>query len=163
MATVEISLLGGKCAIVDESDLLAVSGINWRSEERNHTTYAMAIVGKRPSRETLRMHRLILGVTDPSVEVDHWDGNGLNNTRRNLRIATHSQNAHSVRHVRGVSRFRGVCRASNRGKPWEARIRRNGPRIYLGTFDTEEEAAMAYDAAAKEFFGEFAALNFPVS
>jgi hypothetical protein len=103
------------------------------------------------------MHRLILRV-DANTQVDHRDGNGLNNTRGNLRPATHAQNQHNSRLRKdNQSGFKGVHRQGNR---WVARIRVDGEQKHLGSFRTPEEAARAYDAAALRLRGEYARLNF---
>jgi hypothetical protein len=92
--------------------------------------------------------------------VDHRDRNGLNNTKQNLRLATRSQNNCNTMHRRGSSKYRGVSREKETGK-WKCKICFNGICIYLGLFEAEEDAARAYDKAAKELHGEFASLNFP--
>lgn len=107
------------------------------------------------------MHRLLL---PGYVEVDHVDGEGLNNRRFNLRGATRRQNSYNARlRSGGSSRFKGVsldAMASERGAaPWRAYIRVDGRQIVLGRFQTEAAAARAYDTAALEVFGEFAATN----
>ena len=107
----------------------------------------------------IRMHRLILNAK-PGELVDHWDGNGLNNRRRNLRPATNSQNLHNRRRTRAKSGFCGVWRSGKSSVPWVASIHVKNKAIYLGRFETPEEAARVYDAAAKEHYGEFASLNF---
>ena len=110
------------------------------------------------------MHRLIMSCPD-DMFVDHIDGNTLNNTRENLRICTHLQNHRNKKKTRRykgrptISQFKGVNRASK--NTWLAKLQKNRERIYLGCYPTEEEAARAYDAAAREHFGEFAKLNFP--
>lgn len=91
--------------------------------------------------------------------VDHKDHDGLNNRRSNLRWATQSQNCvNTSKLARGVSGFRGVSKMRNK---WHAAVNVSKKRIHLGTYVTAEEAAKAYDRAAREHFGEFARLNFP--
>jgi hypothetical protein len=108
------------------------------------------------------MPHVILRVDD-TIEIDHVNGDGLDNRRENLRVATHAQNA-SNRGVRvnNTSGFKGVhANHSGRGKQWFAYITTNYKRQHLGMFGTAEEAARAYDAAAVRLHGEFARLNFP--
>jgi hypothetical protein len=104
------------------------------------------------------MHNLVL----PDVKKpDHRDGDGLNNTRANLRSATRSQNAMNRRKQKGTSsRFKGVS-WNKREQKWKVKIMFNCRVINLGSFDSEKAAARTYDAAAKKYFGEFAKLNFP--
>jgi hypothetical protein len=102
------------------------------------------------------MHKLLTGWP----QTDHINGNGLDNRRCNLRPVTSQQNRANQRKTRGTSQFKGVY-LRRRERNWEAAIKVNRRRIYLGTFSSEVEAARAYDAAARHHFGEFAALNFP--
>lgn len=98
-----------------------------------------------------------LGKIPEGMFVDHIDGDPLNNRRRNLRVVTKAQNAANAAPRGGRSKYRGVHQqASGR---WAAQISKAGVRLCLGTYDTEEDAAAAYDMAAKEVHGEFARLN----
>jgi hypothetical protein len=103
------------------------------------------------------MHRL---VTDagPGQLVDHINGNKLDNRRANLRVTTASVNNQNRRMLRNsTSGHRGVTRA--KGTRWYSRICFQGRQIHLGTYDTREQAALAYNCAAQTLFGEHAALN----
>jgi hypothetical protein len=126
----------------------------WHALVNKNNTYAQSTrkVG------TVYMHRLIAGATALQV-VDHRDGNGLNNRRENLRIATIAQNQwNSGSHKDCRCGFKGVAESKSR---FTARIRAGRTGIYIGSFATAEEAARAYDEKAIELFGEFARLNFP--
>jgi hypothetical protein len=108
----------------------------------------------------LYMHREIMNPKD-SRFVDHKNCDSLDNRKSNLRLATRAENNCNRRKIKNTtSRFIGV----NFYKPtsnWDCRITYQGKRIRLGKFDNEIDAAMAYDAAAKKYHGEFARLNFP--
>lgn len=149
---------GPAFALIDESDFLLVKDYNWRAWQNHNTWYAISGNG-------VLMHRLILGIDGlgRSVECDHINGNGLDNTRTNIRIATRSVNMQNRRKFGGGSKkFTGVTRSDN-GKRWKARIYHNGKPILLGTHDTEEWAAKEYDKAALALFGPLAHLNFPLT
>jgi hypothetical protein len=105
------------------------------------------------------MHRLIMDAP-ANMQVDHIDGDGLNNTRSNLRLCSNMQNCHN----QGVaannkSGYRGVSWDARRGK-WRAVIMVNGRLRSLGYHATPADAAIAYDSAARQLFGEYARLNF---
>lgn len=156
---VRIMLPGGMEAIVDSEDYRLVAGFRWHSHKNNRSVYARTSLqirtadGKRESH--LWMHKLVL----PGVSlVDHRDGNGLNNRRGNLRPATHQQNMRNRRLTNG-KKFKGAFHAKGSAR-WFSSICVNYRNIYLGSFDSEEEAACAYDAAARLYFGEFCTPNF---
>lgn len=153
----EIKLTKGQFALVDDSDYEAVNKQKWYASKGNYTYYAQA----RPKKygPLIHMHRVIMGLADKLLFIDHIDGNGLNNQRSNLRIATRSDNNSHKTSV-GVSGFMGVFRTSAINESYFSRIIKHGKRYYLGSFHTKEEAAMAYDKKAIELHGEFANLNF---
>lgn len=107
-------------------------------------------------RTTVYMHRMIVKCP-AAFRVDHRDNDGLNNQRPNLRVASHDQNNRN-REGWSLSGYKGV---SLDGRRYRARVTFSGVVKTLGRFDTALEAAMAYDEAAHELFGEFAGFNFP--
>jgi hypothetical protein len=154
--TIEIPLSRGLVALVDDIDA-ALAVHNWHAIPDNATIYAgRHRVG---SQTTVLMHREVLG--SPPSHVDHINGDGLDNRRANLRLATPSQNGGNRRaRVGGSSRFKGVC-WHRKQQCWSAYITVDRRRISLGSFQLEEEAARAYDQASRAGFGEFARVNFP--
>jgi hypothetical protein len=161
-----VPLSQGKVAMVDDADFAAVSEFNWFAycPGRPGLFYAMRNAGHgRGNRRTQTMHRFICGlVPGDGFEVDHEDGDGLNNQRWNLRVCTHQENHRNLpkRRTTSTSRFKGVTWDAGK-KRWLAQVYTGGRNRYIGRFDHEEQAAQAYDQAAREQFGEFARLNFP--
>jgi hypothetical protein len=154
-----IPLTKGYVALVSDEDFERVNAYKWCAKVDPHTVYAIRSLrledGKRT---TIKMHRFIAGVTNPQIDVDHKDHNGLNNQRENLRVCTRAQNHGNRKKTRGTATFKGVT--WDREK-WLAGIRINRKRQYLGRFTDEIDAAMAYDDAARQLFGPFALTNFP--
>jgi hypothetical protein len=105
------------------------------------------------------LYRIIMDAKD-GEQVDHIDGNRLNNRRSNLRICTQFENSRNIKIVRGVSKYKGVS-WKNRISKWSVSIRINKKRYHLGDFVNEIEAARTYDVFARELHKEFAVLNFP--
>jgi hypothetical protein len=128
----------------------------WKVLVDKNNYYAVRSTGPKKKRKMIMMHRVIMN-TPPELVVDHRDHNGLNNLEENMRNCTRQQNNMNQRNY-GKSRYHGV-RYSRQNK-FRSVISINGTSIHLGIFKTEEEAARAYDAKAKELFGEFANLNF---
>lgn len=146
--------------MVDDCDYDRLSGYKWKAV-RDESKGRVRWYAYREVAGSLRgMHQDVLGVK-PGLLVDHQDGNGLNNVRSNLRYASQSENQQNRRKsAPGASRFKGVTVLPLR---YVARIKVGDKTLQLGTFESEEEAARAYDAAAIEHFREFACLNFPES
>lgn len=138
----------------------------WSTVKQRSNLYARAFLPDLiQRRKAIMLHHLVMYWVHgyrrmPGREIDHIDGNGLNNKRSNLRFCTSSENKRNMKKTRGTSKYKGVYLAKN-GR-WVAQIRGTKIRKHLGTFNSEEEAAQAYDAAAKKEFSNFARLNFPL-
>jgi hypothetical protein len=169
MKEIELSKTGKNkglyVALVDDADYEWLNQFNWSVlSVRSGGKYANRVAGKRPNRLHLRMHRVVMGITDPNVQVDHRDGNGLNNCRSNLRVATPSQNGMNRQKHKlygnkpTTSKYKGV-RWHKRDEKWYTQAQLNGKHFSIGYFDNEDEAARAYNKFAKEHFGGFARLN----
>lgn len=156
----KIPLTQGKVAVIDEADKELVAGVRWCAVRTGYTWYARNYSWVQGKRIALDMHRLLLAAPSSAL-VDHRDRDGLNNTRANLRICTYGQNIANSKPC-GNRQFKGTTFIKRRQK-FGATICCKGKRMWIGTFATEEEAALAYDSKAVELFGEFARLNFPVS
>lgn len=154
-----IELSQGFVAWVDPSDYHLVSAYKW-CLKRSHanTLYAH----RRDGKKWVLMHRQILQPA-PGVPVDHRDGNGLNNRRENLRTCNASDNCQNRGKGKGAysCKYKGVTLEKRKAtSPYRARIKINGRLIGIGYFGAAKEAALAYDAKARELFGEFARPNF---
>lgn len=156
-----ILLTQGKFALVDDEDYESLLQFNWCAAKTGRRVYAVTRVrGVGGKWTTLSMHRFLL---PDSKEVDHRNGDGLDNRRKNIRAATGQENQRGFKRkkIGASSQFRGVHWHKG-GNKWQALIKISEKRSHLGLFVDEEDAARAYDAAAKKFFGEFANLNFLV-
>jgi hypothetical protein len=153
---VEISLTQDKVALVNDEDFELVSQYNWHIARNRYAVTKTS--RKNAPRKDILMHRLIMRA-EKGQQVDHINGNGLDNRRENLRFCTHAENQHNISYGYGKSRYKGVHWHKNREK-WCSAICYNSKKIYLGSFSSEIEAARAYDEAAKQYFGAFAHLNF---
>lgn len=146
-----IKLTQGQETCVDLEDWDRVKGFKWASVKSSG--------GKFYAGTHLALHSLVLGKTGQSRKAvtDHKNGVTLDNRKSELRAASTSQNNVNTKLAKNnTSGFRGV---SWRG--WQAGLGVDNKLEYLGFFDNPVEAAMAYDRAALEKYGEFARLNFP--
>ena len=165
----EIKLTQEKTTLVD--DILYDYLSQWKWQAMKHHDQGSYYVGRRrlisetnrPT--TIKLHRVIWEQkTNKEIphelEIDHIDGNPLNNTISNLRLSTHQENCSNVKkqlHVSSI--YKGVT-WYKRGNNWTAQIRVNDKKIHLGYFENELDAAKKYDEAATLHFGKFARLNF---
>lgn len=155
MGPVEIILTDGSKCTVDEEDYPLLSRYKWHPNGKSKT-YAVTNSNVFGDKNVL-MHRLIMHPARNQV-VDHVNGNGLDNRKQNLRCCTINENMWNVR-SKNKHGYKGVFKRKN--GTWSANIRHNGTRIYVGTFPSAKDAALAYDELAHRYFGEYALLNFP--
>lgn len=150
----------GNFVIVDDEDYEYLNQFSWHCKIHKKVKYAERSVRIGKKMVHYKMHREIMGITNRKELVDHEDHDGLNCQKHNLRKATKSNNNSNRRSI-GVSKYLGVspCKRS-KVKKWKAQIFGNSKNINLGRFEIEEDAARAYDEAAKKYHGEFANLNF---
>lgn len=157
------SLPTGECVFLSAEDWPQVKELKWHRRIQRGITYVESTLRRDPitkKQKTISLHRFLLGVTDRTIFVDHINRNGLDNRRENLRLATRAENNRN-------SRKRTINPCKYKGVTWRhynqkfvASITVAGKKKHLGSFKNQEEAAKAYDAAAKQFFGNFARGNF---
>ncbi|HXE49531.1 MAG TPA: AP2 domain-containing protein [Ramlibacter sp.] len=140
--------------IVDDSDYEFLSQWKWSAEQAKNKIYAVRSNKIGDKRRTMRMHNQITGIKN----IDHIDGDGLNNQRGNLRKCTHMQNMANTPKRYGKHRYKGIAWQEHL-QHWTSRIVSNKKRYNLGCFPTAELAAAAYNFAAKRLNGEFAWIN----
>ncbi len=147
----QIELTRGYKALVDDSDFELVNKYKWRVNVGAHgNIYAYRSVKNKGKRTFIYMHKMVIKTTE---QVDHIDGNGLNNQKENLRACTHTENMRNRRLFKNnTSGFKGVIFDKFSGK-WRT--------TFYCKFTDKIEAAKTYDKIAKLIYGKFARLNFP--
>lgn len=151
---------GGHVAIVDTEDYERLVQFKWYALRRDKTVYATRHVWRDGKRTTQGMHRLVLSA-EGDAWVDHINHNGLDNRRSNLRLATRAQNKVNSAGTycnKWSCAYIGVYPS---GSGWGAQVGYGGRKVFVGYFNTLEEAALARDRKAVELHGGFATLNFP--
>jgi len=148
-------------AIVDDEDFEALNKYNWFVKVKNHTVYARRSFRENGITKHISMHNQILHVDHEKI-TDHINHNGLDNRRCNLRKCTTSENnINRTKKPNATSKYIGVHLKRSHNRTYiKSTINVFGKQINLGTFNTEIEAAKAYDEAAKIHHGDFANLNF---
>ena len=148
-----IKLTKEQVTLVDSPDFKKLSRYKWFVSSHGYA------IRDDERRKRIYMHRFIMDAPSGMV-IDHINGNGLDNRRENLRICTQGQNTINARKIKvKTSIYKGVyfSKVCNR---WVAQIGLNWKRKYLGLYDDEKSAAIAYDKVARETFGVFANTNF---
>lgn len=148
----KLKLTQNKYALVDDKDFKYLSQFKWHIISKRYI--ARSYLGKE-----ILLHRDLLNPSK-EFEIDHIDGNPLNNQRNNLRLANHAENIRNRTRVNknNSSGITGVC-WFKRDKKWRARLMINGKEIHLGLFSKKEDAIKKREQAAKQYFGEFAYIN----
>lgn len=153
----------GRFVIVDDDDYELIKNYTLSADKvgKDKVYVSLFIENERGSRrKKVRLHVFLMN-PPKGYHVDHINGDTFDNRRSNLRVCTNDQNARNQKPQKNrTSKYKGVSWNKRVGK-WEAYITYRYKKIRLGFFDSEEEAARAYDTAAHFYFGEFANYNFP--
>jgi hypothetical protein len=151
----EIQLANNLVTLVDEEDYELLLNFKWVAYKHRDTYYVMCWTKHR----NVKMHRLLLGISNSKIHVDHINHNGLDNRKENLRLATAQQNNWNRRKRSGnvSSKYKGVTKLG--ASTWRASVYIKSKNVQLGDFPNEKMAALAYNIAALKYFGEFACVN----
>jgi len=154
---------GNHIILIDDEDYDKIKNITWHIGYERHSGgyYVLSKIWVKEEKKQyqIAMHRIIMDCPKGMI-VDHINHNGLDNRKCNLRICTHSENGRNVKKHRidTSSRYKGVCKKTKE-KNYSAQITIDKKRIHIGTFKTEDQAAIAYNIAALKHHGEYASLN----
>lgn len=152
-----INLTKGKTSIVDDDDYEKLAQYKWCASRCGNSHYAMR---KDKNDKGILMHRFILNVTDRHIHVDHINHDTLDNRKINIRTCTQQENNRNKSpHSKSTSKYLGVSWDKLKNK-WKGNIYVNKKLLFLGRFNSEEDAAKAYDLIAKKEFQQYANLNF---
>lgn len=159
----ELELTPRIVALIDPEDFDAVSAFKWRFVRIRGHNYAVQMGPHAAGTPAVPLHRFIvslMGLDATGMDVDHINGDGLDNRRANLRVVTHAENLRNRgKQANNKSGYKGVHWHSRKER-WVASIRAEGKNKWLGSFKSPQEAALAYDRAARLYHGEFAVTNF---
>lgn len=154
----QIALTQGKVSLVDDEDYKLVCAYSWQAARNGSSWRAMCRTGSGIFKQTIYMHRLIMRARK-GQEIDHINGDALDNRKSNLRFCTRAENTRNRgTNKNNASGYKGVAWHSQVGR-WRAYIVVDRKQKSLGLFDTPEQAARAYNEAALKMFGDYARLN----
>lgn len=164
--------LGAHRVLFDEADSEVLTKYSWSLRRTDYSRTLYVFANPTPANQPYcnkRLHAILMGVVGTEFEVDHINGNGLDNRRQNLRVVSHDENMRNLRKQLTFngeptsSKYKGVTWHKGAGK-WAAKVCFQNKTHNLGLFSPtptgEIEAAYAYDRKARELFGEYAHLNF---
>jgi hypothetical protein len=152
---------GIKTAYIGYMDWGKVKKYKWHlNKGRKDLFYLATNITYNGKRKKTLVHRLITNTNYKGVKiVDHINHNGLDNRQFNLRLASPSDNSRNTRKAKNTSsKYKGVC-WHKRDRFWNAHIFVKGRLVFLGNYESETEAALMYNEAARQAFGEYACLN----
>lgn len=160
LQTMTLKTKNGTEFIIDDEDFVKVDQYTWHinTPPSSKTSYVMANISKKVK---IKLHRFLLNVTNSKIQIDHINGNGLDNRKENLRLVTNAQNSRNKSKyitTNSTSKYKGVFFCKQRNK-WVAQICLDYKKIFIGRFKTEIEAAKAYNEKALTLFGQYAKLN----
>lgn len=145
----------GQEFLFDEEDWDVIQHFSWFSTTKGYINTS----DRTFDVQLIPMHRMVLHAEDPKQHIDHINGNPSDNRKSNLRVCTQQQNLwNQPARTNNISGYKGVYPNKRRTR-WKATIKVNYENIYLGQYDTKEQAALAYNQAAIKYHGEFAKLN----
>ena len=155
-----IQITKGKTAIVDDEDYDRISRHPWQADEQRGEFRAVRTSGVGLNKKHIKMHREVLGISDKKILIDHINRNPLDNRKENLRVCLNAENLWNVgKRKNNTSGYKGVSFCKQTGK-YKARFKLSGEEVWVGRFDTAEEAAIAYDKEIIKRRKEFASPNF---
>ncbi len=155
--------LGNKSIFIDSEDYHLIKKYNWHVQKDKLNLYGRAHIRNKDGYKCLKMHRVIMGILDSNIHIDHINGNGLDNRRCNLRIATIAENSRNVgKNSRNTTGYKGVYMYKSGPSKglFTATLRCKSEKYHGGYFKTAIEAAKKYDEMSKKYHGEFGYLNF---